>query len=203
VTPIPRRAEDPTAAATDRAKNRAPEHRRPRDQNPTPSIHHSSKEASMEPFLLSPLSSVTSSLHECHQWPVAVLLPPPTLSPYKLDSHSLPLSLPKLPLSLPPLGSLSLVVRRREVRHRTVHATPHRSPVRRQEPLPTRAAAPLLAVVPCRSLYLVVHRRSRPFPCPPELRRPRSTPAGTRVRSPAVEPLSRSLLVDAHELTQG
>jgi hypothetical protein len=28
----------------------------------------------------------------------------------------------------------------------------------------------------------------RPFPCPPELRRPRSTPAGTRVRSPAVEP---------------
>jgi hypothetical protein len=45
----------------------------------------------MEPFLLSPLSSVTSSLHECHQWPVAVLLPPPALSPNKLDSHSLPL----------------------------------------------------------------------------------------------------------------
>jgi hypothetical protein len=32
-----------------------------------------------------------SPLHECHQWPVAVLLPPPALSPYKLDSHSLPL----------------------------------------------------------------------------------------------------------------
>jgi hypothetical protein len=89
-------------------------------------------------------------------------LPPPTLSPYKLDRHSLPLSLPKLPLSLPPLSSLSLAVRRREVRRRTVHATPHRSPVRRQEPLPTRAAAPLLAVVPRRRRART--RRTEPSP---------------------------------------
>jgi hypothetical protein len=54
------------------------------------------------------------------------------------------------PSSLPPLGSLSLAVHRREVRRRVVHATPHRSPARRQEPQPTRAAASLLVVVPRR-----------------------------------------------------
>jgi hypothetical protein len=66
------------------------------------------------------------------------------------------------PSSLPPLDSLSLAVRRREVRRRTVRATPHRSPVRRQEPLPTRAVAPPLAVVPRRRRART--RRTEPSP---------------------------------------
>jgi hypothetical protein len=83
----------------------------------------------------------------------------PSLPLYKTTAELFFLPTPN---SLPPLGSLSLAVRRHEVRRRTVRATPHRSPVRRQEPLPTRAAAPPLAVVPRRRHART--RRTEPSP---------------------------------------
>jgi hypothetical protein len=63
--------------------------------------------------------------------PKRLLLSPPSLYKTLAEIFSLP-----TPSSLPPLGSLSLAVRRREVRRRTVRATPRRSPVRRQDPCP-------------------------------------------------------------------
>jgi hypothetical protein len=74
-------------------------------------------------------SSIKINAIDGHETPPTTSALPPSLYKTPVEPFSLP-----TPSSLPPLGSLSLAIRRREVHHRTVRAAPRWSPTCCQTP---------------------------------------------------------------------
>jgi hypothetical protein len=162
-----------------RDPRQVPEQRRPPKPDPAACRPFFSAllEASMRPFLSLPhysLSSMNTINGVLKPWlflhlPERLLLSPPSLYKTPAELFSLP-----TPSSLPPLSSLSLALRRREFRRRTIRAAPRRSPTGCQTP--THAVSNSSSDLPRPS---AVHRSSARACAPYVVRHPWSL-AGVR-----------------------